>query len=138
MLYEVSNFAFWINAAKFQAAGLDPAKDFPRTWDQVIRLGQRLTIRKYGKTIQEGISLPLYNARRAMLVLDALQNLCLVPRQTIIRFYLEGPRSILRKTFVPITKPDHGYQRVINCQPQPVLAAFVAPRTQWWFRIPVL
>jgi multiple sugar transport system substrate-binding protein len=70
--HEVSNFAFWINAATFRAAGLDPAKDFPRTWDQVARLGQTLTMRKNRKTIQEGISLPLYNALRDTLVLDAL------------------------------------------------------------------
>jgi hypothetical protein len=82
--------------------------------------------------------LSLYNALRDMLVLDALQNLCLVPRNTIIRFYLEGPRSILHKTFVSITKPDHGYQPVLNCQPQAVLALFVAPRTPWWFPITVL
>jgi hypothetical protein len=61
-----------------------------------------------------------------------------VPRNTIIRFYLEGPRSILRKPFVPITEPDNGYQRVINCQPQPVLTPFVAPRTRGWFLISVL
>ncbi len=70
--HEVSNFAFWINTAAFKKAGLDPAKDFPKTWDDVVRLGQKLTIRKNGKTVQEGISLPLYNALRDTLVLDAL------------------------------------------------------------------
>jgi hypothetical protein len=134
----VSNVAFWINAATFRATGLDPARNVPRTWDQLARLGQKLAIRKNGKAIQEGISLPLYDALRDMLVLDALQNLCLVPRNTIIRFYLEGPRSILHKTFVSITKPDHGNQPVINCQPQAVLALFVAPRTPRWFLIAVL
>jgi ABC-type glycerol-3-phosphate transport system substrate-binding protein len=125
----VSNVAFWINAATFRATGLDPARDFPRTWDQVIRLGQKLTIRKNGKMIQVRISLPPYNALRAMLVLNALirqvsgllfspdgakayltspaaldvrhkrdhgllvlpSNSYAVPRNTIIRFYLEGP-----------------------------------------------
>jgi len=70
--HEVSNFAFWINAATFRAAGLDPVQGFPRTWDQVIRLGQKLTIHKNRTTVQEGISLPLYNALRDTLVLDAL------------------------------------------------------------------
>jgi hypothetical protein len=73
---------------------------------------------------------------RKMLFLSP-NNLYSVPRNTIIRFYLEGPRSILRKTFMPITNPDHGDQRVINCQRQPVLAPFVAPRTPWWFLITV-
>jgi hypothetical protein len=61
-----------------------------------------------------------------------------MPRNAIIRFYLEGPRSILHKTFVPITKPDHGYQPVINCQSQAMLAPFMAPHTPWWFLITVL
>lgn len=70
--HEVSNFAYWINQAEFKAAGLNPAQSFPKTWDQVIALGKKLTIVKNGKTAQEGISLPLYNALRDMLVLDAL------------------------------------------------------------------
>jgi len=70
--HEVSNFAFWINQSAFKAAGLNPAKDFPTTWDQVATLGKKLTVRKNGKTVQEGISLPLYNALRDTLVLDAL------------------------------------------------------------------
>jgi multiple sugar transport system substrate-binding protein len=36
---DVSNVAFWINAATFRATGLDPARNVPRTWDQVARLG---------------------------------------------------------------------------------------------------
>jgi multiple sugar transport system substrate-binding protein len=94
--HEVSNFAFWINAAKFRAAGLDPVKGFPRTWDQVIRLGQKLTIRKNRKTVQEGISLPLYNALRDTLVLDALTRqaggLLFSPNGT--KAYLTSPAAI--------------------------------------------
>ncbi|GAC1435603.1 MAG: extracellular solute-binding protein [Chloroflexota bacterium] len=70
--HEISNFAFWINQSEFKAAGLNPAKDFPTTWDQVAALGKKLTLRKSGKVVQEGISLPLYNALRDTLVLDAL------------------------------------------------------------------
>jgi multiple sugar transport system substrate-binding protein len=31
--HEVSNHAFWINTDYFKAAGLDPVKDFPKTYD---------------------------------------------------------------------------------------------------------
>jgi len=68
--HEVSNFAFWINTAMFKAAGLNPAKDFPRTWADVARLGKKLTIRKNGKIVREGLSLTLYNQVRNTLVLD--------------------------------------------------------------------
>jgi len=39
--HEVSNFAFWVNGAQFKAAGLDPVKDFPKTWADVVRLGKK-------------------------------------------------------------------------------------------------
>ncbi len=70
--HEVSNFAFWVNTAMFKAAGLDPVKDFPKTWADVQRLGPKLTIRKNGKIVQEGISLSLYNVVRDTLILDAM------------------------------------------------------------------
>ena len=70
--HEVSNFAFWVNTAMFKAAGLNPATDFPRTWNDVSRLGKKLTIRKNGKIVQEGLSLTLYNQVRNTLVLDAM------------------------------------------------------------------
>ncbi len=70
--HEVSNFAFWVNGAQFKAAGLDPVKDFPKTWADVTRLGAKLTIRKNGKVVQEGLSLPLYNVIRDTLTLDSM------------------------------------------------------------------
>ncbi len=70
--HEVSNFAFWVNGTEFKAAGLDPVKDFPKTWADVARLGAKLTIRKGGKVVQEGISLPLYNVIRDTLTLDSM------------------------------------------------------------------
>lgn len=72
MPHEVSNFAFWVNGTQFKAAGLDPVKDFPKTWADVQRLGPKLTIRKNGKIVQEGISLSLYNVVRDTLILDAM------------------------------------------------------------------
>jgi multiple sugar transport system substrate-binding protein len=70
--HEVSNFAFWINTDMFKAAGLNPATDFPKTWSDVSRLGAKLTVRKNGKIVREGLSLPLYNALRDNLILDAM------------------------------------------------------------------
>jgi multiple sugar transport system substrate-binding protein len=70
--HEVSNFAFWVNGSEFRAAGLDPVKDFPKTWADVARLGKKLTISKGGKVVQEGISLPLYNVIRDTLTLDSM------------------------------------------------------------------
>jgi multiple sugar transport system substrate-binding protein len=70
--HEVSQFGFWINTNAFKAAGLDPVKNFPKTWDDVSNVGKKLTITKGGKVVQEGIALPLYNSVRDSLVLDSM------------------------------------------------------------------
>ena len=70
--HEVSQFAYWINTDMFKAAGLDPVKDFPKTYADVSRLGATLTIRKNGKIVRDGLSLPLYNSVRDTLVLDSM------------------------------------------------------------------
>jgi multiple sugar transport system substrate-binding protein len=51
---EVSNYALYINKLHFKEAGLDPAKDYPRTWDDVVRVARKLTIVKNGKVLRRG------------------------------------------------------------------------------------
>jgi ABC-type glycerol-3-phosphate transport system substrate-binding protein len=51
---EFDSFALYINTKEYQAAGLNPATDYPRTWDQLMATAQKLTIRKNGKLVQEG------------------------------------------------------------------------------------
>jgi multiple sugar transport system substrate-binding protein len=94
--HEVSQFAFWINTAQFKAAGLDPVKDFPKTWPQVTSLGQKLTIRKGGKVVQEGLSLPLYNALRDTLTLDSMTRQAggLLFSNDGTKAYLNSPAAI--------------------------------------------
>ncbi|HEY4384952.1 MAG TPA: ABC transporter substrate-binding protein [Ktedonobacteraceae bacterium] len=57
--HEVSSYVFWINKAEFKAAGLDPNKDFPKTWTDVANVGKLLTKKDNGRTTQEGIELKL-------------------------------------------------------------------------------
>jgi multiple sugar transport system substrate-binding protein len=65
--HEVSSFAFWVNGEQFKAAGLDPVKDFPKTWSDVSRIGKKLTTAK-----TEGIVMPLYNPVRDTMILDTM------------------------------------------------------------------
>ncbi len=51
---EVSNYALYINKLHFHEAGLDPAKDYPRTWDDLFRVARKLTISKGGKIVRRG------------------------------------------------------------------------------------
>jgi multiple sugar transport system substrate-binding protein len=68
--HEVTNFAFWTNTEYFKAAGLDPVKDFPKTYDDVIRIGKLLQALPNGP--KEGLVLPQYNAIRGVLTLQMM------------------------------------------------------------------
>src|SRR5262249_50296225 len=49
---EVSNYCTHINTKLFSAASLDPEKDWPKTWDDMVSVGQKLTKRDGGKLTQ--------------------------------------------------------------------------------------
>jgi multiple sugar transport system substrate-binding protein len=42
---EVSNYACYMNNKLWQAAGLDPNRDFPKTWEEMPALAEKLTVR---------------------------------------------------------------------------------------------
>lgn len=42
---ELGNYALYLNTALFEAAGLDPAADAPKTWEDILALAPALTIR---------------------------------------------------------------------------------------------
>ncbi|HEX6478786.1 MAG TPA: ABC transporter substrate-binding protein [Ktedonobacteraceae bacterium] len=72
--HEISSYVFWINTAQFQAAGLNPVKDFPKTWQDVAAVGAKLTIREQGRTRQEGFAPTLYNGPTDLINLDAMTH----------------------------------------------------------------
>lgn len=51
---EISNYCLYINNRMFRKAGLDPEKDYPKDWDQMIEIAQRLTVRDGGQIVQRG------------------------------------------------------------------------------------
>jgi multiple sugar transport system substrate-binding protein len=51
---EVSNYCLYINNRVFQKAGLDPQKDYPKDWDQMVEVAQKLTRREGGQIAQRG------------------------------------------------------------------------------------
>ena len=55
---EVSNYACYTNDSLWKAAGLNPQTDFPKTWEQLVSVAQRLTIRdNSGALTQRGFDL---------------------------------------------------------------------------------
>lgn len=47
-------FSLYINNRIFREAGLDPEKDAPKTWEDVVRLNEILTKEENGKIVQKG------------------------------------------------------------------------------------
>ncbi|AMW33177.1 multiple sugar transport system substrate-binding protein [Fervidobacterium changbaicum] len=43
---EITNWALFINKKYFREVGLDPEKDYPRTWEDLMRISEKLTIRE--------------------------------------------------------------------------------------------
>ncbi len=72
--HEVSAYLFWLNTAAFQATGLNPTTDFPKTWEDVARIGPALTKVVGGQTKQVAIDFDLSNPLVALLTLDAFAH----------------------------------------------------------------
>lgn len=54
-------YGYIINTEHFIAAGLDPNKDYPKYWDDVIKLGKKLTITEGGRIKRQAVSFPYAN-----------------------------------------------------------------------------
>ncbi len=59
---ELSTYACFTNNALFKAAGLDPVKDFPATWEDMKTVAEKLTVRDAsGVLTQRGFDFPWGN-----------------------------------------------------------------------------
>lgn len=48
---EITNWCIYINNKYYRQVGLDPARDYPKTWEQMVQVAEKLTIRE-GQVIQ--------------------------------------------------------------------------------------
>jgi multiple sugar transport system substrate-binding protein len=51
---EVSSYLTVISPTKFRAAGLDPVKDAPKTWEDILRVGKKLAKVQNGALVTQG------------------------------------------------------------------------------------
>ena len=42
---ELTNWCIFINKKVFRSAGLDPEKDYPKTWEDMVKISQKIVIR---------------------------------------------------------------------------------------------
>lgn len=70
---ELSNYACYANDDLFAEAGLDPATDFPTTWEEMIDVAKQLTVRDdNGALIQRGFDFNWYGNIYMMLHFDPM------------------------------------------------------------------
>jgi multiple sugar transport system substrate-binding protein len=43
---EITNWCIYLNNKYYREVGLDPAKDYPKTWEQMVAVAEKLTIRE--------------------------------------------------------------------------------------------
>jgi multiple sugar transport system substrate-binding protein len=61
--YQGNSMSLFINNKEFRAAGLDPKKDAPRTWDDMMKLGPKLKITQGNRTVQKAFDFPYHSNR---------------------------------------------------------------------------
>ena len=72
---EVSNYACYSNNTIWQAAKLDPMKDFPKTWDDLTKIAETLTQRdKSGAPIRRGYDYDWSNGNIYYLTLSTMMH----------------------------------------------------------------
>jgi multiple sugar transport system substrate-binding protein len=57
--FEMSNYVAWINKAHMREAGLNPATDIPKTWEDFARVCQKMTVDKGGVRVRNGTAVNL-------------------------------------------------------------------------------
>lgn len=51
---EITNWCIYINKKIFRSAGLDPEKDYPKTWEDMVRVSEKLVIREGDILVRRG------------------------------------------------------------------------------------
>ncbi len=70
--FELSNYVGWINIADMKAAGLNPAKDKPKTWEQFAAVGKKLMQVQNGTTVRNGF---MANSKQGVFSFLVLTNM---------------------------------------------------------------
>ena len=61
--YQGNSMSLFINNKEFRAAGLDPEKDAPKTWEDMIALGPKLKNVQGTRTVQKAFDFPYHSHR---------------------------------------------------------------------------
>src|SRR5262245_7153411 len=67
-----STFSLYLNKKHFQEAGLDPDKDYPRTWEEIGRVGQKLGRTQGNTRVREGFDFSMHSSAWTMWYMEGL------------------------------------------------------------------
>jgi ABC-type glycerol-3-phosphate transport system substrate-binding protein len=67
-----ATFSLYINTDHFREAGLDPDKDYPRTWEDIGRVGQKLVKMQGNTMVREGFDFAMHSSVWTMWYLEGL------------------------------------------------------------------
>jgi multiple sugar transport system substrate-binding protein len=67
-----ATFSLYLNKKHFREAGLDPDKDYPRTWDDIGRVGQKLVKMQGTTMVREGFDFAMHSSAWTMWYLEGL------------------------------------------------------------------
>lgn len=67
-----SVFSLYINRKHFQEAGLDPDKDYPRTWEDIGRVGKKLVKMQGDRMTREGFDFAMHSSTWTMWYFNSL------------------------------------------------------------------
>jgi multiple sugar transport system substrate-binding protein len=70
--FESAVFSLYLNRKHFQEAGLDPDKDYPRTWEDIGRIGKKLVKMQGNRMIREGFDFSMHSSTWTMWHFNAL------------------------------------------------------------------
>ncbi|MCP4398758.1 MAG: extracellular solute-binding protein [bacterium] len=72
--HEMSNYVAWINTAYMKEAGLDPEKDIPKTWEEFVEVGKKMTKRDGEVITRNGFAINVKAAVFPFLILHSLME----------------------------------------------------------------
>ncbi|MCC6419190.1 MAG: extracellular solute-binding protein [Gemmataceae bacterium] len=72
--YYLNTVSLFLNSNDFKEAGLDPDKDYPKTWDQVVEVGKKLTKVEGGKITRQGFRFTFVNPVWTQFIFEPLIN----------------------------------------------------------------
>jgi len=132
--YQGNSMSLFINNKAFAAAGLDPVKDAPRTWDDMKALGPKLKIVQGTRTVQKAFDFPYHSPRWEVQMFQPLVEqfggkLLSDDGKTV---YLNSPEAVKALTlWRDVTKATGDPKTTLNTPSNPN-QDFIDGRTAMW------